>query len=506
MTISKNLTETRSSLANPVLWITFILYLIVLGYTVAHHEPWGDEIHSWNIAKGSTGYLELIHNTRYEGHPPVWYTVLWTISKFTHNFEFVQAIHWSIAAATVFLILFFSAFPLSTKMLLPFGYYFFYEYAVLSRNYAIGILLLFIICIIIRKNFRYKLVVYYLLLLLMSNTHLLAALLAGCLHLYFLVFNIEQEKKTTTIALHVLLGALIFLPAVYFIFPPSDSQLNMQYWFSKWTGEQLKMFGQAPLRSFLPVPAWWDYNFWNTHFLLSAKNKSKLINLLVALLPLILAFFVLRRNKKSLMLFGANLLLSFIVAVIIFPLTSGRYAGFIYISFVAAYWLYCYEAPVTFKNKWWVNSLLILHMAVGVFMVVKDVRLPFSNAYRVNELLNTVPQNERTVTDYWAMNTVSTFADKPFFCVDLQKEVSFLLWGTDLGEMLKRKYRYFDGVTSLFQNEGIKKVYMISTGAPETLKRIDPQLFEQFNVKLADKREGAIEKGGNLYLYLISSY
>ena len=88
-------------------WICFIVYLLLSGFTVANHEMWGDEVHSWNIAKGSDSYADLIHNSRFEGHPPVWYSILWTISQFTHDISYVQAVHWGIAALSVMLILFF---------------------------------------------------------------------------------------------------------------------------------------------------------------------------------------------------------------------------------------------------------------------------------------------------------------------------------------------------------------------------------------------------------------
>ena len=66
-------------------------------------------------------------------------------------------------------------------------------------------------------------------------------------------------------------------------------------------------------------------------------------------------------------------------------------------------------------------------MIAGVFTVSKDIQLPFSNLYRVNELLKEVPANEKIVTDYWCLNTVSAFTDKPFYCIELNKEMSFVL-------------------------------------------------------------------------------
>jgi hypothetical protein len=505
----RNFFKSGNSLTNPSLWIIFGLYILIAGYTMAHHELWGDEIHSWNIAKGSGRFGDLISNIKYEGHPPVWYSILWSISKFTHNLAYVQAVHLVIATSVVFMVLFLSPFPVATRMLIPFGYYFLFEYAIVSRNYVTGVLTAFCICLIIKKTFRNKLILYYLFLLLMSNTHLLAMVLAMCLHFYFLLSNIEQKKGRSVIALHGLFGILVFLPALYFIFPPSDSQLNIHYWINRWNVHQLTAFGQAPLFAFLPIPAWWHYNFWNTQFLIEARTSYSIlrfINLFVSAMLPVIALFVLRRNKKAMILFLTNFLLSFIIAVAVFPLSAERYAGFIFIGFLVAYWLYCYETPVTVKNEWLVSSFLVVQLIGSVFIIAKDIRQPFSNAYRVNELLKEVPANEKTVTDYWAMNTISAFADRPFYCVDLQKEVSFVKWNSDLGIMQTRQYRYFEGIKNLFQKNGLTKVYMISTGSPAVLFKVDSLLFKSYHVKLADKREGAIEKGGNLYLYQINSY
>ena len=484
-------------------WICFIVYLLLSGFTVANHEMWGDEVHSWNIAKGSDSYADLIHNSRFEGHPPVWYSILWTISQFTHDISYVQAVHWGIAALSVMLILVFSPMHTCGKLLIPFGYFFLFEYSALSRNYAIGILLGCCLCVVMRKEFRHKMLVYYLLLFLMSNTHLLALVLAGCLHLYFLMFQFENRRRKIQIVLHIVIGAAVFLPALYFIFPPSDSQLNVSYWINRWNADQLKTAGQAPLRSFLPIPAWWNQHVWNTHFLLDSPYKSRLVNLFIALIPLGIALYAVRRNRKSLAVFLANLLLSFLIAVAVFPLTSGRYAGFMFIGFVFSYWLFCYEEVPRKIEKGLVNFLFVVQIVGAAFLVTADLRSPFSNAFRVNEFLQKPPAGSRVVTDYWAMNAISAFADKPIYCIDIQREISFVLWGPELGNMLKRPYRYYDGFSHLFQQENRDSAYMISTGSPEILQRVDRKLFESFTVDLVDKKEGAIEKGGNIYLYLV---
>ncbi len=258
---------------NKMIWVIFAAYVIVSGYTMAHHELWSDEVHSWNIAKASNSYSDLLANRRYEGHPPGWYTILWTISKFTHKVGYMQAAQWAIACAVVFVILFFSPFPLAVRMLIPFGYYFLYEYAVISRNYAIGVLLALCICLIMRKEFKYRSLLYYALLFCLSNVHMLALLLAGSLHLYFLLLIRERNEKKSRFIAHVVAGALVLIPAIYFILPPSDGQLNMHFLMRIWHFQQLTDFATEPLRSFLPIPALWVYHFWNTEFLLEAGKS-----------------------------------------------------------------------------------------------------------------------------------------------------------------------------------------------------------------------------------------
>ena len=210
--------NARNSFHTTILWAAFFVYIAVLLLSIYNHEMWGDEIHSWNIAKGSDTFVDLLRNSRFEGHPPIWYTILWTISKFTHDLTYVQVVHGIIACASVGLIMFWSPIHVVGKILIPFGYYFLYEYSTLSRNYAVGILLAFCICLVIRKEFRFKLVVYYGLLFLMTNTHLLAIILAGSLHLYFLMSEfscLQTASKYHFIAVHecFCLAALMIISA-----------------------------------------------------------------------------------------------------------------------------------------------------------------------------------------------------------------------------------------------------------------------------------------------------
>lgn len=497
----------RSTSSKPLLWAVFIIYVVLFCFAMYRHELWGDEYHSWNIAKASKNVWELLSNIRYEGHPPLWYLILFTISKFTHNLGGIQAVHLCIAIVAVFILLLHSDIPVANRIWMPFGYYLLFEFTLLSRNYAIGLLLAFCICMIIRRQFRGKLLLYYLLLFLLTNTHLLGIFLAGSLHLYFLIYRAEQKEKAGLVVLHGVLGILLVMPALSFVFPPSDSVLNPQFFSNKWQlKQQAATIVLAPLRALMPIPVWWDGHFWNTQFLIDAQRPYpvlKIVNPILSLGLLALVFFILRGNKKSLLLFGVNLLLTFATAAI-FPLTSARYVGFIYIGFIVAYWLYASETPTTLGARRLAGILLILQLAGGAIAVTKDIRYPFSNAYRAHGLFSEVPPSDKIVTDYWCLNVLSAYVDKPFYCVDLGKEVTFLKWKEDVFRpIVNGESAHYDGMMKYMADNNLRYVYFMTIYSPAALAKLDPQFVDCFKLELIDKREGAIEKYGDLYLYRV---
>jgi hypothetical protein len=454
------------------------LYLILLGYTLAHHEVWGDEFHSWNIVKASPGLGLLFHNIRYEGHPPLWYLILWPLTRITHQVMYMQVIQFLLAGASVVLILYRSPLPRGLRLLAPFGYFLFYEYAAFSRNYAIGVLLALCVCMVLEAR-RFRSILYYLLLLLLSNTHLLGLLLAGSFHVYFLV----QRRHVLP---HVF-GFLVLLPALHFILPPGDSQMNAGFWLDRWNIHQFSILLQAPLKALAPMPAWWEYHWWNTQFLVEAGAPGFV--LAAATLGTLSLCALALRGSKGWILWGVNLGVT-LMAGLVFPLTSARYTGFLYIGFLAAYWV---GKPRT--KTWPLLLVLLLQLPGGMFAVWKDWRLPFSRASTAPALVGEVPPGAMLVCDYWALNPLVAYTDKPCYCIDLGEELSCLRWDGDFAARLRRADRYTAGVRGLVCPHGL---YLISTASPGELAQAAGKDFVFY---LQDFRDGAIEKGSNLYLY-----
>jgi hypothetical protein len=473
--------------------VVFAAYLLLLAFSICHHEPWGDELHSWNIAKGSESLGQLFANSRYEGHPPVWYVLMWCLSRLTHNLVYLQCLQYLLITSAVYLAVFKSRLPDLAKWLLPFGYFFLYEYGTLSRNYAVGILLAFAICVWLGQK-RQGSLGYYLLLFGLSNTHLLGLLLAASLHLYFLL-GCDKKLRLTH-----LFGALVLLPAAWFIFPPGDSQMNTSFWLRIWSDRMFDNILAAPLKAFVPVPAWWEPHFWNTHFM---QDQSMWLIGTCSLLLTALAGWILRKDKRSLTVFLVNVVLTCLVALV-FPITSVRYTGFLFIGFLVASWLHSSSKPLTGSSKALLCGLLLLQLGGSIIALPRDYREPFSNAYRVNELLRQVPATDSVACDYWCLNNVAAYSDQAVYCIELQKNVSFLLWDKALAAVTGQAHGYVAGLNHLVQTAHLSRVWMVSCHGPDVLARKDPPLTTHFAVQLKSHAEGAIEPGSNIYLYLLT--
>src|SRR4030095_7629761 len=158
-------------------------------------------------------------------------------------------------------------------------------------------------------------------------------------------------------------------------------------------------------------------------------------------------------------------------------------------------WLYHYKKPLPEFSQKLTVAFFVIQIFAGLYAVFQDINRPFSNLYQVNSLMNEVSAGQQVVTDYWALNAVSAYRDQQLYCIDLRKKASFILWGSDLKQLNESPNRYYAGAKVFFAREHTNQVYMISTGSPEALKKVDSLFFSKYNVELVDERVGTIEKG-----------
>ncbi len=118
-------------------WYVLTGYAVIVGYTVAHHEPWFDEAQSWLLARDLSLLRLWFHFLRYEGTPGLWQTILWLANSLHLPYAAIGWIGAGIAICGMFVFLKYAPFPDIIKVLLPFSFFFVYQYAVVARSYVL---------------------------------------------------------------------------------------------------------------------------------------------------------------------------------------------------------------------------------------------------------------------------------------------------------------------------------------------------------------------------------
>lgn len=136
----------------------------------------------------------------YEGHPPLWHLILSTFAKLGAPYELSLAIvNIFFITLAVAILLFKSPFPKLIRCLLPFNYFIFFQYGVVSRPYCILVLAIFLAAACYKNRNEHP-VKYLLCLALMCAVHSYGIIIAGCLCIVWLIEIFTEYKKSGKLA------------------------------------------------------------------------------------------------------------------------------------------------------------------------------------------------------------------------------------------------------------------------------------------------------------------
>jgi hypothetical protein len=212
------------------------LFCVALLCVHAHHELWRDELHCWSVGRNAAGFWDILTGIRrYDGHPFLWYYVLHLASRLSRSATTLHGITILIATGSGYLWLRDSPLPRALRLSLLPTYLFFYEYGVLSRSYALGLLCLFLFCRFYRRR-PLRIPLLSLLLVAFSLTSaygaLIAVALAAMLFLHGASDVVRAEALGETrprLALRLLVGVATLALGLelfwYTSLPPEDGFL-----------------------------------------------------------------------------------------------------------------------------------------------------------------------------------------------------------------------------------------------------------------------------------------
>lgn len=384
-------------------WIALGAFLAIGLALVLTHEPWRDEIQAWLIARNSDSLGALIRNSRAEGHPLLWYLLLWVPARFTRDLLAMQLLHLAIAAAAVACVLWRAPFPRWQRLAFTFGYFPVYEYSAIARNYALGMLLLFVGCMLATRRPR-PYVRLVLVIVLMGSTSayglVLGAALGSAVALDDFVRRRWYGEDPPWRRIGVAAGVLVVGAALVVAQSAPALSSPGARGFTNAIREDRVRGALAPFAGLFPIPSV-ETRFWGTSIVDGLVNGP--VRAVLGLVLLALLAWCLRGRIAALWLWLVGASALFALGLQGYQGFT-RHAGHFFLLFVAACWLLPSLAlwreghdPSARRagglGLRWADAsralgvLLLVHLVASVVPIAAELTHPFSGAHDMAELL-----------------------------------------------------------------------------------------------------------------------
>jgi hypothetical protein len=125
-----------------IVYVLFGIFAVLLFMVTRRHEMFGDEAQAWLIARDSRNLLEMMEHLRYEGHPALWYSLLFLPAHLSSSLFWMQGINNVLSLAMAWLVLGERRLPLAMRVMSVFGVFVFFQMGVIARRYMLAAVLL----------------------------------------------------------------------------------------------------------------------------------------------------------------------------------------------------------------------------------------------------------------------------------------------------------------------------------------------------------------------------
>ena len=201
--------------------IILILFIVLATIISLKHEYWADEANSWLIARDSTITSLLTKYSAVDGHPILFFIILKFFQLLGLNYNNLHFISILFSSLGVAIFLFKSNFKWYIKCLIPFTFFIFYQYTVISRSYCLLLLLFSLLAFIWEKRDKHY-ILFTILLILLTNLEIYTMLIAGSIYFlelisFFKNYKTNKQQKQKITCLIILF--LSFLFTTIYMFP-----------------------------------------------------------------------------------------------------------------------------------------------------------------------------------------------------------------------------------------------------------------------------------------------
>ena len=506
LTSCEKLAELNGRLARlrlPVkfgVWLSTVLFVVLLAtdiFRALHHAMWHDEILTFGVARYSSSLFELWRNLKYEGHPALWYVLVWPIARFTADPTWMAGVHAVLAALLWIFVFVCSPFSRLEKFLLLLSYFLFWEYFVITRSYVLVALIGFIFIAMRERPAAPKFALWPLLGLL-ANVHLFGTIWSISLALTLAAKELRPgaaavSASLTGAALYLLLVAFAVLtmwPAPVFSLSSPTIGLNISR-----LGADLATplgafvpFSLATLRDSLTfmahpytaeIPRFWNSTPIGGFVALTRADADHLVRLaLTFAAPIALCWLVVR---------NASLVLEFAltyVGVVLFENIWNfpgvdRHHGIIFLVFAAAAWsARSRQAPGIWSRR--LFGIVLFVNAVGGLLTLSSELRPFSEGREAAAWIkNSNLSDEFLIGSHdEQVATVSVYLGRSVYFLGCECSQPIGIWNDERREALSAE-EFAERLSRAFALAGLRGTVLILT-RPVTEADLAPGLAAVF--------------------------
>jgi len=424
----------RIQVGNLLLTLPFIAIFLV---QLAHHRMWRDELNAFGIAAASPNLSTLFHYIHYEGHPWLWYVLMWCISQFTADPTRIKILQAVVGIGIYLVIGLSSPFSRVEKLLLFCCYFVSFEYTVMTRMYGLMFLLLLLY---LRERVQRpdRLLTAAALLGLMACTDVMGIFLATALVCeriytkYTLPRNQSAARNTRINQWTYIAGGIVGLSLLAFsafsLKLTSDIGWRLTGTFFKVATDPLHLLDTAIcyiVMPYFPVRNPFAHNFW-----IPDPYRHRLFY--VVCLPVVLGIYwsIFRRNRNLLLLLALTLLACVSFGHLIY-LGAMRHYGTTFLAFLSALWLLKAQQP---RLPIGAHILLGLTVFGGLIAGVETWLRPFSNAQPAAAWIasqiaaNRLEPLPLVGTPDTSVVGIAEVLHRPIYMLDCQCQDTFLLY------------------------------------------------------------------------------
>jgi hypothetical protein len=355
-----------------------LAFLLLTAPRLLLHELWRDEAWLWLVVTESRSLPALFVPLGRSGEGYLFPVLCFLARQVSTSPRAMQLLHLLLAAAATFVFVRWAPFGRRERLLFALGYFPFYEYAVISRHYVAGALLVWLVCAAVES--RRPALALGAVLGLLCQTTVYGYILAIALACGWLLDRFLRRRELAPLPRAEVVGgvALALAGAVAGLVQlvPLPGTSVVVGWRFGWDPALATQALAMPWRAFVPLPRP-VLHFWNTN----ALDAWPAVEATAGLLTLALAAALLWRRKVALAIFsigGAGLLTFGYVKLI----GALRHHGHWWLLFVAALWVGGGWDLTADRRSWRARTflaLLILHCGAGLYASWMDLRHPFSN-------------------------------------------------------------------------------------------------------------------------------